>query len=181
MKKFLAILMVLILVSGALFAVDPVNALTINTAVSASNSIKLSAAALTVGTWGAVGADSALTLSFTSADSETVPESQSGYVNLRTNKPSVSGYLIKISGAALASTTEGVSTKIGYTITGDSGLSATGTTPLSAATLFSITNSDGGMRVLPKQFTVALNSTDWLAATQDSAYTTTVTFELVTN
>jgi hypothetical protein len=182
MKKAIAILLVL-LVAGVAFGADPAS-LVINTTMSGVESIKLSTTALGVSTYTAEGLDE--TLSFTSEDELTVPDDQTAYVNLRTNKEN--SYEISLSGISLISPT--VDTTIGYVLTPVAGtgysvgsaltvLKADTETPKTADPFITYTaDSTSGLRVVPAAFTVALTDADWLAATAAADYTTTVTVTL---
>ncbi|PKL10868.1 MAG: hypothetical protein CVV52_16255 [Spirochaetae bacterium HGW-Spirochaetae-8] len=190
MKKFLVILIALIMVSGVMFAeaaaTGDTDSLTINTTVRGVEAIQLSTAALALNTWGTLDL---ATLNFTSETDEVVPAAQTGVINLRTNTKL--GYYVVVSALPLTSTT--VDTEIGFSLipSGSASSDATagaGITPLKLAetaetgTLVSFSAStSAGMRVSYQPFTVTLTSADWLAATAATDYTTTVTFNLWTN
>lgn len=186
MRKTIAILAVLLI--GALAFAEALDTadLILNTKVPGVQAIKLATQALALDTFGAE--DKNETLLFESTDPEVVPADKTAYINLKTNK--ASQYTISLSGKALQSPT--VDTAIGYTIAGVSGTGYTvGTggpltvpktatsTPITVASFVTFT-TDQGMRVVPAEFTVSLNGTDWKAATAATDYTTTVTVELVT-
>ena len=182
MKKAIAILLVL-LVAGVAFGADPAS-LVINTTMSGVESIKLSTEALTTSTYTAEGLNE--TLSFTSEDELTVPDDQTAYVNLRTNKED--SYKISLSGKSLISPT--VETTIGYVLTPVAGtgysigsaltvLKTDTATAKTADPFITYTaDSTSGLRVVPEAFTVALTDAAWLAATAAADYTATVTVTL---
>jgi hypothetical protein len=189
MKKLLAILMVLVLVSGALFAAAEdtglSDSMTITTTVIGVQSIKLSTEPLAVNGW--TGSD-LTTFGFTSTTAEAVPEAQSGYVNLRTNNRL--GYYIVVTALPLKSST--VTTEIGYSLVPNTNKSTDATSgpgitliqkdgeKSNTLVTFAASNA-AGMRVSYQGFTVALTDDDWKAATSSDDYTTTVTFALWTN
>ena len=177
MKKFTIIFIFLFVVSSFAFSGVDLN---LSLDVGGENFIKLSAAALSIGSeWNF--ADEDLDLDF----GENV-QTKSAYLNLRTNKNTT--YYANVSGAPM--TTTGVnSPEIGYIITPVAGtgysvnsnslevVESGGTASLNHLFTYPAKH---GMRVVAAEFTVTINDTDRQAATEGD-YEATVTFSIDTN
>jgi len=173
MKRIMVFLCSLIIVSYMVYA-DAT--LTLNTTVEGENLIKLSLEPLHNGNlWNSANED--LTLEFTT---QTAKEA---YVNLRTNN--YTAYYINLLGVPLSS--DGTTTKIGYTITpiagdnytiGDS-LVVDASHVNDSVNHFVTFPRRHGMRMVPAKFSVELNATDWENSTEGD-YEATVTFSLTT-
>ncbi|MFA5570209.1 MAG: hypothetical protein WCY81_07655 [Sphaerochaetaceae bacterium] len=183
MKKVLAILLALIVLTGVVFADEgttpPANKtadLTINATVGLAQTLTLTTASM----------------DFTDDDYGTAQGSSLKYT---TNSPN--GYKVLISGTPLAdtATSNKVTTVINYTITPgvisstETADTANGGSPASSAFETSSTSEDPfvfvtysvretGSRTVTLPFTVLPNANDWAAAATAS-YGATVTFELV--
>jgi hypothetical protein len=174
MKKILVFLFCLLIVNSLIFA-DVT--LTLNTTVQGENLLKLSSSPLRLGSvWN--NADENLTLTFAS------PTAQNAYVNLRTNNYTT--YYINLLGVPLSSNDS--TNKIGYTVTPIAGEGYTIGESLVVNALHANDSIEHcftfplqhGMRVVPAQFSVGLNQTDW-ENSGEGAYSGTVTFSLTTN
>ncbi len=169
MKKFLAILIALILVSGVMFAEawDDSTSLTINTSISGKYGLKISetAAAATTPTL-FDGITEFSTLAFTDE-----LQTKNLYVHTMTNKKLA--YTVTVTAYPLA---KGTTSYIGYTVTptGQTAktIAKTDTSGVSV-TLDSIADAVG-LRIKSNLFTIAINATDWLNA-EEGDHTTTWT------
>lgn len=187
MKKAIAILLVL-LVAGAAFGGtfdsytnDADASLVLQTTVAGRYGVKVSDAALTSETLGALITEFLGVTSITDPVifSEDAP-SDTLYVHYMTNQKIQA--VVDVDADPLASGTAGIDTKIGYTVTVDG-------TPTEVASTASAVNIKfieeagvtNGMRVASKAFTIAMDTDDFLAATAASDYETTWTINLTTN
>ena len=188
MKKVLAILLVLF-VAGFVFAANNSTAdLELGTSVGGRYGVKVTEEVIGDGTLGSkVSAfddeDAVTSVTFDIEEGGENWNKVDLAISYLTNQKIKA--IVSVGAHALASDTVGVTTKIGYSVTGDTSgdpvavlTTAEGATTITFFEEAAITN---GMRVDTKAFSITLNTDDYLAATQADDYNTTWTIGLTVN
>lgn len=187
MKKLIAILLVLLVASVA-FGAGPFDTYTTNSAtkndleltttVAGRYGLKVTAAELTTLTPAAfIGATDVTEIPFTENEDGSV-DSETFYINYMTNQRIMASVTATAS-PLKGSVAENDST-IYYTVTPAVGDAVDVESDDTTITLYAETAVSNGMRVISDGFTIAMDPTTWLNATQDS-YSTTWTINLTVN